>query len=108
LLTNLASRDRDLIVSVIETLEAILVDSSENIYAFEESSGLSLICSVLKQMKESESVTHKCIELLAIYLSQEEKYSDYTSSRDLVAKRSILADQLGLEFVTVLEQTLAF
>lgn len=58
-------------------------------------------------MKDSEAVTHKCIELLSIYLVAEDKYPDYNESRKLTAKRSLLADQLGVDFVNMLEQTIS-
>lgn len=105
MLTYLASRDEKLIIAVLETLEAILVDSSENIIVFEEMCGVQLVCSVLKQMKHFEAITHKCIELFTVYLHQETNYPDYNANRQVVSKRLLLIEYLGRDFVEMLEVT---
>ncbi len=102
-MSYLSSRDERIIVTVIETLEAILVDSSENMQNFEEVSGLSLMCAVLKQMKVKENITHKVIELLTVYLQKEQLYPDYINGREVDQKKSLMAEFLGVQFVKLLE-----
>ncbi|KAJ3304924.1 60S ribosomal protein L3 [Kappamyces sp. JEL0829] len=104
ILTYLASRDQNLVIAVLETLETILIDSSENLQAFERICGLQLIGSVLKRMRACESITHKCIELFTIYLQHEGGYPDFTIDRLLSSKRLLLIEYMGREFVEKLEK----
>ncbi len=98
-MTFLASKDEKLLISVLETVEAVLVDSSENLKVFENLCGVHLVCSILKQMRNCEEITHKCIELFTIYLHPEKEYPDYNDSRESIDKKQILSEILGREFV---------
>lgn len=105
LLTFLASKDEKIIVAVLETVEAVLVDSSENMRIFEHLCGLQIVCSILKQMRSCDEITHKCIELFTVYLQREDSFPDYRV-RESVDKKRLLTGILGPEFVRNLERTI--
>ncbi|KAL2920058.1 hypothetical protein HK105_200124 [Polyrhizophydium stewartii] len=76
LLTFLASKESSVVVAALEALESILVDSSASTRAFEQVGGLALVCQILKQRRSPETVLHKCIELLCVYLQPEDENPD--------------------------------
>lgn len=102
-MTYLASKDEKVVICVLETLEAILVDSSENMESFEQASGLGLVCSILQNFRKCEEVTHKCIELFTIYLGAETGYPDYLPKRQQINKKLLLIEFMGRPFAEQVE-----
>ncbi|KAJ3273177.1 anaphase promoting complex subunit cdc16 [Terramyces sp. JEL0728] len=100
LLSFVATVDQQVLVNVLETLQAVLVDSVENKRIFENNGGLELICSTLTAWK-SESVNHKCIELFAVYLQQEANLPDSQNSliKSVEEKKKVLSSLVGTKFV---------
>ncbi|KAI8897620.1 cell division control protein 14, SIN component-domain-containing protein [Globomyces pollinis-pini] len=108
LLTYLSSREEHIVVATLETLQTVLVDSSENIQAFEQNSGLDLVCNLLKKKRQSEAITYKCIELLNVYLQDEKEYPDYSIRNKCVDsnnKKGKVEKLLGVSFVKQLLST---
>ncbi len=102
LLTYLVSKDETCILSTLETLQAIIVDSSENIRLFEQNGGLQLVCCILKQKRCSEAIAFKCIELIRVYLHPEDDYPDNEHKLDAANKNKMISDNLGSDFLKYL------
>ncbi|KAI8911036.1 cell division protein Cdc14 [Gorgonomyces haynaldii] len=95
LLTCLSVKDHKLLVSVMEALSAILVDSCQNLRLFEQQGGLHLVASLVKTPHQTPEAIRKCIELFGIYLSPED-YPDAIVD-DVNYKRAVSEKQLELK-----------
>lgn len=113
-MTYLASKDEKILICTLETLQAILVDSSENTRIFEQSGGIDLVCTLLRHMKGSENIMyidlirHKCIELFSVYLQSEDAYPDQEKAKPVPEKKSLLSNVLGEAFIEKLERLIDF
>lgn len=102
LLTYLVTKDENLLCSVLDTIEAMLIDSSQNQRIFEINAGVEIISNLLRQ-KKSERVMFKCIELIGVYLVDETLNPDmqvHFPTKEW--KLSKLEQNLGKDFVTQL------
>jgi hypothetical protein len=77
ILTFLAARNESLLITTLETIESVLVDCSMNLRSFEGHGGVMVVCALLKR-KPSEMVMFKIVELLGVYLLEEDSNPDYT------------------------------
>ncbi|KAH6561662.1 hypothetical protein BASA61_002628 [Batrachochytrium salamandrivorans] len=104
LLTFLPSKDTAIAISAIEALQSILIDSSQNLRIFETIGGLPIICKTLKLKQAAETVLHKCIELLCLYLQPEDEtpdgvVGDTVYRVSIESKQESLSKLLGTAFV---------
>ncbi|KAI8810513.1 cell division control protein 14, SIN component-domain-containing protein [Cladochytrium replicatum] len=61
----------EIVTAALETMVAILVDSSENMRAFERRNSVRKICTLLKSQGLPENIKLKCVEVLCVYLRPE-------------------------------------
>ncbi|KAJ3322308.1 hypothetical protein HDV06_003202 [Boothiomyces sp. JEL0866] len=101
LLSFVATKDQEVLVNILETLQAVIVDSVENKRIFENNMGLDLICSTLTSWKSVETVNHRCIELFAVYLQEESNLPDVhcAEPKSVREKQKALASLVGTKFV---------
>jgi hypothetical protein len=105
ILTFLAARNESLLLTTLETIESVLVDCSMNLRRFEGHGGVNVVCALLKR-KPSEMVMFKIIELLGVYLLEEESNPDYSEhGTPMDCKTEKVSKELGPSAVeAILEQ----
>jgi hypothetical protein len=103
-LTLLASRNDQVLMVALETIESILIDSCCNSRAFEVNGGIDLVCALLKK-KKSENIMFKLVELLGVYLLDERFYPDFAEyGVDYAIKDQKVELQLGIQVVQEIKQ----
>ncbi|KAJ3190008.1 hypothetical protein HDU85_000299 [Gaertneriomyces sp. JEL0708] len=65
----MTSTNETLVRHALETMQAAIVDSVPNLQILESKGYLEKVCHLLRNSKTAETVRHKCIELLTIYVS---------------------------------------
>ncbi|KAI9012793.1 hypothetical protein BC832DRAFT_264195 [Gaertneriomyces semiglobifer] len=115
LASYMTSANETLVQHALETMQAAIVDSAPNIQILESKGYLEKVCHLLRNSKTAETVRHKCIELLTIYVSpdlgalpqQQGTPANNTLSKQMpasktpayVLRRQHLTDLVGRRFV---------
>ncbi|KAI9204395.1 cell division control protein 14, SIN component-domain-containing protein [Polychytrium aggregatum] len=96
LLKHLTSRSEEILIHVLETLQAVIIGSCENWKRFEQADGIGRICSVLKSRgaKRTPVLLNKYIEVFYIYLSSNK------SGSSLDDRTKVLSHHMGDAWVS--------